>query len=266
MDGVHNGDNVHDELRFLSQSENRVEILSILQERETDRYTIEERVNASRRTVIRTLDALIDQGYVTENDGEYSHTFLGAAIYRSYREFASNVSVIQELRPFFTHLDADVCPVEPQSFVDAELLVATEGSPYALLDRTLAIRQSAGEIRELAPIVERKSVAQLAERLRNDDTVSVEVVLSKQALEAGVTHPEYRDDHETVARSDRVELRVAPELPLLLCIADGTVAIGVRKNEKPHALLVSENDRVIEWAERTFERYRRRSEQFTLQK
>ena len=62
--------NVADSLAFLSQSTNRAEVLQLLQEEDgLDRYDIEEQVEASRRTVIRALDALTEHGYVEDGDG-----------------------------------------------------------------------------------------------------------------------------------------------------------------------------------------------------
>jgi len=248
---------VTDTLAFLSQSRNRAEVLQLFQDNEQlDRYEIEEQVEASRRTVIRTLDALTEHGYVEDNNDKYRLTAFGSVLADSYQAFAEEAELAHEFAPFLTHLPDGVFDRDLRCLKDAELITATEGSPYAVLDRTLTIRRQASEIRELSPIIEQKSLAQLAQRIRDGEPVSVEVVLSESALEASEIHPDYQDDQQLVTQADQTDLYLAStEIPFLLCIADDTVAIGVTNDMKPHALVVSTNADVKQWAEQTYDAY-----------
>jgi predicted transcriptional regulator len=249
---------VADSLAFLSQSTNRAEVLRLLQDEEgLDRYEIEEQVEASRRTVIRTLDALTEHGYVEDGDGQYRLTAFGSELVDSYQAFAEQAQLAHEFAPFLTHLPDGVFDQGLRCLEDAELITATEGSPYAVLDRTLTIRRQATQIRELSPIIEQKSIAQLAQRIRDNEPISVEVVLSESAMEASEIHPDYQDDQQLINQADQTDIYLAStEIPFLLCIADDTVAIGVTNDmRKPHALVVSTNADVKQWAEQTYEAY-----------
>lgn len=254
--------NVIDSLEFLSQSPNRAEILQLLQDNEElDRYEIEEQVEASRRTVIRTLDALTEQGYIEDTESQYRLTAFGSFFIDSYQAFVEDAKLTNEFAPFLTNLPAGVFDRDLWCLEDGELITATEGSPYAVLDRTLTIRRQASQIRELSPIIEQKSIAQLAQRIRDGESVSVEVVLSESALEASENHPDYQDDQQLVNQSDQTDIYLAAtEIPFLLCIADDTVAIGVTKEKKPHALVVSTNADVKQWAEQTYEAYQEQAQ------
>lgn len=254
---------VAEPLTFLSQSQNRVDVLRLLErEGALDRYTIESRVEASRRTVIRALDALTEHGYVEACEEEYRLTAFGSALADSYQSFVADAAIAESLHPLLAHVPDDTFDLDPRHLEDAEVIVATEGSPYATLDRMLALRQDAQQIRELASIIEKKSVDQLARRIQ-EESISAEIVLSDAAVAAGNDHPEYRESQQQILESERVDLRVHPdELPFLLCIADDTVAIGAIKNTTPFALVVSSEPAVTQWAEQTFERYRDQSEAF----
>lgn len=249
---------VAETLSFLSQSTNRADVIQLLQkEEQLDRHEIDEHVEASRRTVIRTLDALTEHGYVEESDGSYRLTAFGSVLADSYQQFAEESERAHDLAPFLTHMPDGVLSFDLQCIEDAELITATEGSPYAVLDRTLSIRRQASQIRELSPIIEQKSIEQLAQRIRDNVPISVEVVLSESAIEASEFHPDYQESQQLLNQADQTEIYLASqEIPFLLCIADETVVIGVTKDLKPHAILVSTNAEVKQWAEQTYQTYR----------
>lgn len=255
--------NVTDTLAFLSQSTNRAEVLQLLRdEKRLDRYEIEDQVETSRRTVIRTLDALAEHGYVEDADGQYRLTAFGSKLVDSYQRFAEEAGLAHELSPFLTQLPDGTFDCDLRYLEDAELITATEGSPYAVLDRALTIRRQASQIRELSPIIERKSVEQLAQRIRDGEPVSVEVVLSESAIEASKTHPDYQEAQQLVNQADQTDIYLAStDIPFVLCVADDTVAIGVTKDTKPHALIVSTHAEVKQWAVETYETHRKHAQQ-----
>jgi len=154
-----------------------------------------------------------------------------------------------------------VFDLDPRLLADAELVVATEGSPYALLDRTLTLRREARRVREIAPMTEKRSIEQLADRIRDGADIEFDAILSAATLEASQSNPEYADAFETTAAADAVDVAVYPdEVKLFLCVADDTVAVGASKDDRPHAMVVTSNPRVREWAIDTFEDHWDRAE------
>lgn len=250
-----------DALTFLSQSSNRHEALSALQAAEPlDRYDLEERLDASRRTVTRTLDALADRGYVTEGDAGYRLTAYGSFLATRFDRFADDVEAVDRLRPFLETVPAGTFDLDPRHLADADLFVADEASPYALLDRTLQLRREATRIREVAPAVEQKSVEQLARRARDGADLDVQVVLPESVVDAAMETADYRDDHLDALRSDDVEMFVVPDpVRTFVGVLDETVAIATTRDGRPHALVVSTDDAVRAWAEAAFERSRDRA-------
>lgn len=252
---------VSDTLSFLSQSQNRAEVLTLVyEETGCNRYEIEEQVDASRRTVIRALDALTDRGYIEKRGQVYRTTSFGSFIAEAYQEFVSNTTLAHQVKPFLANVSDNEYDLDPKYLDDAEVVVTTPRSPYALLDRTLAIRREADQIREVAPFIERKSVEQLVERIEHQESFGVEAILPEAAVEAGDEHPEYREAHQQIKQSDQVNLYIHPgEISLPVCIADDTVIICVLEDEKLHALVLSSNREVKGWAESRFETIRNNS-------
>lgn len=244
-----------DTLRFLAQSDNRPATLAALRAAgPLDRDGIEARLDASRRTVIRTVEALTDEGYVEQVGERYRLTALGATVYDAYEQLVDDVTVADRLEPLLANVPNEVFDLDPRLLSDAELVVATEGSPYALLDRSLTLRRGARRVREIAPMTEKRSIEQLADRIRAGEDFEFEAILSAATLEASRSNPEYADAFETTAASDAVDVAVYPEpVELFLCVADDTVAVGASKDDRPHAMVVTSNPRVREWAIDTFE-------------
>jgi predicted transcriptional regulator len=251
-----------DRLRFLTQSDNRPEALAALREAgPLDRDGIAARLDASRRTVVRTVEALTDEGYVEQVGERYRLTALGATVIAAYQRLADEVALTDRLEPLLANVPGAVFDFDPRLLADAELVVATEGSPYALLDRTLTLRREARRVREIAPMTEKRSIEQLADRIRGGADIEFDAILSAATLEASRSNPEYADAFETTAASDAVDVAVYPdEVELFLCVADDTVAVGASKDDRPHAMVVTSNPRVREWAIDTFEDHWDRAE------
>ena len=244
-------------LRFLAQSDTRVAVLQLLNERgRLDRYEIEQDLDVSRRTVIRTIDALADNGYVLNETDTYELTALGALVAASYNEFASTVETAHQLEPFLAHLPDDSFDVDPRQLDDAEIMVVNEASPYALVDRTVSLWQDISQIQHMSPMVEHKSVHQLADRLEENEDLAGDAIIPKPALETMQQHPNYREGYQRIVACDRLTLHVYPDtVPYMLCITDDTVAVGVAKDGKPYAQLIADHPQLRQWANDTFDNY-----------
>lgn len=245
-------------LELLARSDNRSELLLALDaDAPLDRYDLEERLGASRRTVTRALNTLEDRGYIRTEEGGYGLTALGAGLARAYRRYRETASVAARFEPLLREAGATELDFDVEWLRGADLTLATESSPFALLDRSLELRAGASTIREVAPSVEGKSVTQLADRIRAGEDIDVEVVLPVGALEAARSHPDYADEHAVVAESDAVDVYIHPEpVRLFLAVLDETVAVGTAVDGEPTALAVSEDPDLRAWADRRIDEYR----------
>jgi predicted transcriptional regulator len=242
---------VENELGLLLRSSTRTELLASLAESQPlDRYDLERRLDASRRTVTRALDALTERGYIREVEGEYVLSAFGASLAEAYRDCRRDVELASEYRPFLERVDTRTLYLDPSLLEGADLLLASERSPFVLLTRTLELRAEASRIREIAPGVEKRSVEQLAERLRNGEDLEVEVVLPATALEAAEGTDTFSAGHAVAREADAVDFYVAEdEFSAFVGVMDETVTVGAGTGGEPEVMVESNRPALRELAE-----------------
>lgn len=245
---------------FLAASENRVEALEALREvGQADQRTVGASVDASRRTVKRTLDALEDRGWVVaENStGPYRITALGDLVLDAYLDVVDRLAAADRLGPFLERVPADAFDLDPLALADAEIVVRAENQPYAPMDRVLAVRREASTIREVADIIQADSAGQLRERVEAGELTAT-VVLESGVLDAVSENDGYADEFEAALASDGTDFYAYEgDVPFVFGLMDDTVVMGVTDDVGiPDAVVVSDDPAVREWAEALFESYR----------
>ena len=249
---------ISEELQFLLRSETRLNVLSALAQREPlGKDTLDETLDTSRRTLTRTLTQLESRRLIEGTDDGYRLTAFGETQAASFREWLRRDEIAQRLQPVLGHLEAGLFEFDIEHLRGATLTVADESQPYAVLDRTLTLREHATRIRELAPSVERRSVKQLAERIESGERLDVETVMTAGTARTAQSEPAYEDAVETITAAEGVSQHVYPgQFPLFLGIMDETVVVGAAADGEPHAMLETTDDAVREWARETFDSYR----------
>jgi len=245
-------------IEYLLRSDNRTAVLLALnREQPLDRYDLERRLSASRRTVTRILTAFAEQGYITESSEGYRLTAFGAVVADAYRQCKERTDLAARYQPFLRNVDSSAVDLDPELLRGADLTVASDGSPYAPLDRMLELRRSASRIRTVTPLVERKSVEQLAGRLHQGDEVTFEVVFPADVYETIDAQPEYGDPVRTAAGAASVEKFVYPgAVSTLYAVADDVAALGATIDGDPHALVESTDPDLRAWVADRIDEFR----------
>lgn len=252
---------------YLTGSENRVETLrAVRADGVVEQRTIADSVDASWRTVKRTLNDLEERGWVLAVDGvgEWRISALGATVLDAYLDFVDRLEPATHLAPFLRRIPPGTLDIELDALADAEVVVSAENQPYAPMDRVLEIRRNAGRIREVVNIVQADSASQLRERVENGD-LEAEVVLEAGVLDAIATNDEYAEEFEGALAADGVTFYAYEgSVPYVLGIMDDTVLLGVTDEKgMPEAMVKSDADEVREWAESRFEAFREDAEEVT---
>jgi len=245
-------------IEYLLRSDNRTAVLLALnQEQPLDRYDLERRLSASRRTVTRILTTFDEQGYITESSDGYRLTTFGAVVADAYRQCKEQTDLATQYRPFLTNVDSSAVDLDPTLLRGADLTVASNVSPYAPLDRMLELRRSASRVRTVTPLVERKSVEQLASRLRRGDDVTFEVVFSAELYETVESQPEYGEPIRSAAGAASVEKFVYPgPVSTLYAVTDDVAALGATLDGDPHALVESTDPELRAWVTDRIDEFR----------
>lgn len=248
---------------FLAASENRVETLAALREGGwTDGRAVAESVDASRRTVTRTLGALEERGWVASENatGPYRLSALGRVVFDAYADATERLSAADRLAAFLARVPADAFDLDPAALADADVVVRGENMPFAPMDRVLELRREASEIREVVDVVQADSAAQLRERVEAGE-LRAEVVVESGVLDAVSEEDGYAAEFEAALAADGCSFFVYEgSLPFVFGLLDDTVVVGVNDGEGlPEAVVVSESPAVREWAAARFESYRERA-------
>ncbi len=251
-------------VEFLAGSENRVETLVALRDAGVaDQRSIAESVEASRRTVKRTLDALEERGWVVaENStGPYRVTALGELVLDAYLDVIDRLSAADRLGHFLQRIPTNEFDLDPLALEDAEVVVREENQPYAPMDRVLEVRRDASTIREVADIVQADSAAQLRERVENGELTAT-VVLEASVLDAVEKNDGYAEEFDAALASDGATFyKYEGDVPFVFGLMDETVVMGVTDEMGiPDAVVVSDAPAVRDWAERRFEAFRAESD------
>lgn len=252
---------------FLAASENRVEALVALRESgPTDQRSVAESVDASRRTVKRTLVALEERGWIVSvaGSGEYRISALGTLVLDAYLDVMERLSAADQLGAFLEHVPAEQFDLDPLALADAEVVTRGENQPYAPMDRVLEVRRNASHIREVVDIIQADSAGQLRERVVAGE-LEAEVVLEAGVLDAVAEHDGYAEEFEAALAADNVTFHVFEgEVPFVFGLMDDVVVMGVTDEMgMPDTVVVSDDPVVRKWAENRFESYRERADRLT---
>jgi predicted transcriptional regulator len=249
------------ELAYLTRSDNRTAALLLL-EREGGlaQSEIEQRLSASRRTVSRILAELTEGGYVREADSGYHLTRFGAIVIDAYRQCKEQTDLARRYQPFLANVDDADVDFDPEFLRGADITVSTDAEPYAALDRMLALRRDASQVRAAASLITKKSIEQITDRLRSDETVEFEFVFPVSLYERLQSQPAYSEPFRKMTAAPSVTTWIRQEeIPLLHAVTDGVTAVGTSVAGSPHALVESTNPELREWVTARLDQFRQQA-------
>lgn len=248
-----------EELGFLTNSPARLRLLEELCEHgRLEKHRLRERVDASRTTVQRNLDALEERGWVRGNTREYWITRSGQPVAERLLEALTTVHAAKRVQPLLQWLPDDEFDLDVRALATADVTVSEETAPYAPVERHVDLMRSAEEFRCLLPAVGLQPMTVAQDRIVEQDCTH-EVVLDEDVAETLRSRPVYREVVEELLASERCDLLVTErEVPFYLGLAPDAVQIGVGDADGvPRGLVETGAEEVRAWAERTFAGYQR---------
>lgn len=251
-------------IAFLAGSETRVQLLEELagsadagdQGQGLSRGELRARLDAARTTITRNLEALIDRGWVREIEGRYVATPAGRLVAGALGEATATIAAADRLAPFLRWFPADEPEPPIESLWSARVVTGESGDPYAPVNAIVnRIRQS-GDGRVLLPFLGLHPFEACHERVVEDGTTH-ELVVTPTVAETLRTDDDYAALFADLRACDRFTAYVYDgEIPLFVGIYESATLIDATREGAPEILVESDDERVRDWAEEVYERYR----------
>lgn len=244
------------DIEFLSRSATRVQLMDILRrEGELSNRELRERIDASRTTIQRNLEALEDRGWVRQRDRAYSLATCGELIAREFTDLRDTVSATERLQPVLGRLDRTDLDVDFRALSEATVVTASEGDPWAMVNRHVKRLREAERVRAILPLTGLHAMEVTRDRVV-DDGARVEFVGTASVIDTLRNSPDYGTIYDDLMEAERFTLYATDEeAPYYLGILDDIVQIGVDEDGEPRALLETTNGDVRDWARDTYEGY-----------
>jgi len=218
-----------------------------------------ERLDVSKSTTHRQMNRLNQMDFVVKEDDGYSLTDLGGAVAERTGEYVSEVSTAHEYREFLDTLNGADLSLSEVS--DAEVTRATTDSPVAPLVRLAELTADASEVLALTNSVAPESFKVSREKMR-DGEQEVDMVIDGRIMESLRSSDWFGEEVRQDLSAGTLRLWVHDEpVPYQIGVMDDRLCLGAEdENRMPVAMLETENESAVEWAQREFKRYRERAE------
>lgn len=250
-------------IELLARSEVRARLLEVIrQDGPVEARTLQERLDASRTTIRRNLDALEDQGWIEYDHGTgYALTPCGALITEAFFAFVDTMRAGLKLQPVFRWLAPADLDVDLRRFADADVVVAEQHDPYAPVNEHVAFLADADRFRGLVPSIGLQPLVRARESVV-DRGQEREVVVSARVAETIRAKPEYARPIAAMRETGRCTVyEYDGDLPYYLGLSTAAMQLGLAdETGKPQALVEAENAAAYEWARERYEEYRAAAE------
>jgi predicted transcriptional regulator len=246
-----------DDIRFLVDSANRVEALGALREGPRDRDDLEATTGASAPTVGRILGDFEERGWVVREGHEYELTKPGTYVADHFANFIDRMNTERGLRDVWQWLPSEENGFTLEMVAEADVTVVEPGDPYAPANRCASLYRETETLRGFdAALTAPHHFEELYHQIV--DGMDTEVIFPPSVSEnIASTYPEKAGE---VLESDSFTLWLHDSLPLYrVLVFDDRVGIGGYDSDSGVLQVYVDTDapEARDWAESTFESYRR---------
>lgn len=255
------GESALESIEFLARSAHRIGVLEAVSDGPCDRNELREVTGASSPTVGRMLREFETRGWIIRMGQHYEVTPLGAFVAEGFIDLIDRMKAERTLRDIGWLLPIDEFDIDLRRLSDARLTLPNELDTTAPQGRWAAVVSSATDRLQTMTRVIDFLGAESVRKKSVENGLASEVILTSPALETVATDPELAAWAERGLRSGTITgYRCDAEFPSVT-IVDGVVLLELTGHEGVgSALIESDDEAVVAWAEETFERYRSEAE------
>jgi predicted transcriptional regulator len=259
-----NMDSPIDDVAFLARSENRIAILGHLTDEEPhSRDELMDASDVSRPTLSRILDDLETRTWIKQRGQTCRITSLGIWVHEEFTELLGTMETAQKLRDVIEWLPTDTLAFDLNCLTDSTITLPSQSDPLAPMNRASTLGRTADKSRLVthafpAPCLNAHRQAVASGRGR------FHAVITPRVIET-MAEPAHESPFVDLLASERADVSVYEgDIPRVVGINDGVVYFGIDDQKgAPLALIETDDETVLTWAEETFETYRRNAAPLT---
>lgn len=247
-------------IEFLSSSTNRVEILRTLHAGPHDARDLVGSTDASRSTVGRVLSEFESRGWVQRCDDGYETTQLGALVFREFEPLLETMDRVEVLEEAVRWLPTDEMSLDLYELGDGDLVAPTENNLSAHVEHGLDVVRAGGRLLAFGNAMIPIYMKVIRDRAVDGELTTAQVY-GRDVIAMILDHEHMSGQIEDIMdEGDPVYRYPGPVAYNVLVVDDTVLFFLCDETDLPTALLETENEAVLTWAESTFERYRSESE------
>ena len=250
-----------EDIDWLTRSANRVELLELLADQPHSRSDLQEAVGVTRVTMNRMIKDFEERGWVKGPDREPRITSCGRLVLNSFEPLHEAAATSQKLSNIQQYLPTDKFDFALSRLADAEITYSSQHDVLAPVEESAAIAVDSDRLRVVgnAPdSVHLKKASTLYED--GEGPQFVERVFTSGGVETIVAKPELGRRLRDIATLNDVEctyFQYDEALSYGLQIADETVVLELLDEQGfIPAVVVTDDETVLAWAQKRFERYK----------
>ena len=251
---------LQDNIDWLTRSENRVRALELLGERSYDRPELLAAIDVSRVTFNRMLEALEEKGWTRENEErEYRITPLDRLIIDDLSRAFDSATTARKLRDLVQYLPTEEFDFDLRRLGDARITRPTETDTVASLSRSATLMsESTQQFSQLIANIDRLHMNGASEL---DTPENAESILTANVMEIVLADPVTREDLIAVIETGFDLYLYDGSASITLSLFDNTVGFELNDGSGfVPAFIETDDEAVLEWAEETYEQYKREAE------
>jgi predicted transcriptional regulator len=238
--------------------------LRVLQEsdRPLRQSEIRERIGRSKSTAHRRVRRMEEKGLISKEGSGYELTELGEAMAERTTAYVAEVGAAREYEEFLGTVNRTDLPLS--SIVDARVTRTSSDNPVAPLIRLAEITSDASEVRVLTNSIAPESF-EVGRKMIRDGRQEVEMVVDDRAIRSIQGSEWFGEEVRTDLGTGNLVLWVYKgTVPHQIGVMDGKLCLGAEDEDRmPVAMLETEDEEAVDWAESVFESYRDDAERIT---
>lgn len=248
---------INEDIKFLAQSEIRLEILSELNEHPDNIRGLVKRTENTYSSVSSNLIKLEHHNHIEKIDNKYYVNPITEIYYTTLMDFKKSVELINNYHSFWAKHDIDQLSVESikrlTDLKDSKLVETTIIDIYKTHNTTKHQLLESKNVKAIFPFLHPEHPEMIETILKNDGTV--ELIIPQSIYKALLFNISTKIRKNAIKRKKLKIYPVRDDLNIYLTICDKTMSLGLFKNDgsfDQNRILISDSQKSHKWAEDLF--------------